>query len=187
MIRSPLFSGLHKTQNYKLILNIYWGILGFSALYVAIILFRDYNKDQKEIALDKNKTQLEIEKVRASLEKVRDNPQIVKSDPALKELFDDASKSVLSQNVKMSDSHSDEAIDHSRCWIKTNFASQLVKTPTSLNPKVISTEIPEKIYYVIDKQEIGHFHTLFFKIKLENGLEGWVRDFQLDKNPKCYD
>ena len=185
LFRSGLFKGLYKRENFKVILNILWGAVGFSAFYVIIVLAKDYIQVQKETHIDDNKTKIELEKIRSSLQQVKDNPDLLSADTNLQKLFRETAKSVFSQSPSVPDVHDDKTIDNNRCWIQTSFGTKLENKPSAMGSSTIARSIPEKVYYVIEVAKDRQFNMKFFKIKLDNGLEGWVKDFNLDMNPKC--
>ncbi len=177
----PLLKKLHVGQNFKFANNLLWSVTGVCVIFIVVVLMRDLSRDKKEIAL------AEIEH---GLKLIDKNADLVKSDSTLTRQINTTFKQFQKNNPINPDPHpiEDESIDHNRCWIKTSSSTDLVQTPTfMLDEGVIAHNIPINIYYVLDKKRISQGNVLFFKIELENGLIGWVRDWQLDKNPKCYD
>ena len=179
LLRLPVFSPSTNVHTYKVVLNFLWAIVGLSAIYIIVVLIRDISKNQKDV---------ELAKIEASLKTIKEKHEIIQSDSSLKNLFSQASKLVFPQ-LPPPDPHpiEDNSIDHSRCWIKIGYGIyELLKSPSWNHQGIIANEIPPKIYYVITKKREPQFNKLFFKIKLDNGLEGWVEDHRLDKNPICY-
>lgn len=172
LLKSPIFSETMAKHTIQILLSILWGGIGLSAFYITIVLIRDLSKD---------KTELEKERIKASLALINQKSEVIKSDSSLNNMFKNTSGRILSHPIE------DNTIDHNRCWIETSLGTELLNRPNRMQEGVIATDIPQKIYYVLDKAKVKPFNQLFFKIKLDNGLEGWVRDWELNKNPKCYD
>ncbi len=180
LLKSPIFSETMAKHTLQIVMSILWGGIGLSAFYITIVLVRDLSRD---------KTEVERERIKASIALINQKSEVIKTDPSLSTLFERTSGLILSHPISTSGGHpiEDSTIDHNRYWIKTPWRAELLRRPNRMNDGVIATDIPQKIYYVLDKATDGPFNELFFKIKLDNGLEGWVRDWQVNKNPKCYD
>lgn len=182
LFKLPIFKELSKTHGYSILLNLLWVIAGISALYILVVLIRDISRDSKEV---------ELARIQASIKTIEENANLIREDSTLKDRYKKASQLIIPVLPFQEPRHPIEidTIDHSRCWIKIQAYSHisLLRRPNWKSDQVISTSIPGGIYYVLAKQREPQFNQLFFKIKLTNGLVGWVKDLDLNKNPKCYD